>query len=70
MYNKNKYIPTIKILIEKVGISGTFFILGALYFVVMFASALYLEKPEEGYLPEKFLNKINKFRFKYDKGYK
>lgn len=50
--------PTIKILIEKVGISNTFFILGALYFVVMFASALYLEKPEEGYLPEKFKNKI------------
>lgn len=50
--------PTIKILIEKVGISGTFFILGALYFVVMFASALYLEKPEEGYLPKKFKKKI------------
>ncbi len=50
--------PTIKILIEAVGISGTFFILGALYFVVMFASALYLEKPEEGYLPKKFEKKI------------
>ena len=50
--------PTIKVLIEKVGISGTFFILGALYFVVMFASALYLEKPEEGYLPKKFQKKI------------
>lgn len=50
--------PTIKILIEKVGISGTFFILGALYFVVMFASALYLQKPEEGYLPKKFKKKI------------
>ncbi|KAB7883073.1 L-lactate MFS transporter [Poseidonibacter ostreae] len=50
--------PTIKVLIEAVGISGTFFILGALYFVVMFASALYLEKPEEGYLPKKFKKKI------------
>jgi OFA family oxalate/formate antiporter-like MFS transporter len=50
--------PTIKILIEKVGISSTFFILGALYFIVMFASALYLEKPEEGYLPKNFKNKI------------
>lgn len=50
--------PTIKILIEKVGISGTFFILGALYFVVMFASALYLQKPEDGYLPKKFKKKI------------
>jgi len=50
--------PTIKVLIEAVGISGTFFILGALYFVVMFASALYLEKPEEGYLPKNFEKKI------------
>lgn len=50
--------PTIKILIEKVGISGTFFILGALYFIVMFSSALYLQKPEEGYLPKKFKKKI------------
>ena len=50
--------PTIKILIEKVGISSTFIILGALYFVVMFASALYLQKPEEGYLPAKFKKKI------------
>ncbi len=51
--------PTIKILIEAVGISGTFFILGALYFVIMFASALYLEKPEEGYLPSKFKEKLD-----------
>lgn len=50
--------PTIKILIETVGISGTFFILGAFYFVVMFVSALYLEKPPQGYLPEKFEQKI------------
>ena len=50
--------PTIKILIEAVGISATFFILGAVYFVVMFASALYLQAPEDGYLPEKFKKKI------------
>ena len=50
--------PTIKILIEAVGISGTFFILGAVYFVIMFASALYLEKPEEGFLPKKFKEKV------------
>ena len=50
--------PTIKVLIEAVGISGTFFILGAVYFIVMFASALYLQKPEEGYLPKKFEKKI------------
>ncbi len=50
--------PTIKILIEKVGISNTFFILGAIYFVVMFLSALYLQKPEENFMPEKFKKKI------------
>ena len=50
--------PTIKILIGSVGISGTFFILGAVYFVVMFASALYLEKPHDEYMPKKFEQKI------------
>lgn len=50
--------PTIKILIGSVGISGTFFILGAVYFVVMFASALYLEKPHDEYLPKRFEQKI------------
>ncbi|MBD3830469.1 MAG: MFS transporter, partial [Arcobacter sp.] len=50
--------PTIKILIEAVGISGTFFILGASYFVIMFASALYLEKPHDEYLPKRFEQKI------------
>ena len=50
--------PTIKILIEKVGIASTFIILGAVYFVIMFLSALYLEKPEEGYLPKKFKKKL------------
>ncbi|WP_320034303.1 OFA family MFS transporter [Halarcobacter sp.] len=50
--------PTIKILIEKVGIASTFFILGIIYFVVMFLSALYLQKPEEGYMPKKFKKKV------------
>jgi OFA family oxalate/formate antiporter-like MFS transporter len=59
--------PTIKVLIEAVGISGTFFILGAVYFVVMFASALYLEKPEEGYLPEGFKKKVESGKKKIKK---
>ena len=50
--------PAIKVLIEAVGIAGTFFILGASYFVIMFASALYLEKPHDEYLPKKFEQKI------------
>lgn len=50
--------PAIKILIDLVDISGTFFILGTIYFIVMFSSALYLERPPEGYLPEGFKEKI------------
>lgn len=50
--------PTIKILIENVGIANTFFILGAIYFVVMFLSALYLQAPPKDYMPERFKQKI------------
>jgi len=50
--------PTIKVLITSIGLSSTFIVLGATYFVIMFASALYLEKPEEGYLPEGFKKKV------------
>ncbi|MDX1346758.1 MAG: OFA family MFS transporter [Thiomicrorhabdus chilensis] len=50
--------PTIKVLISSIGVSSTFIVLGAAYFVIMFASALYLEKPEEGYLPEGFKKKV------------
>ena len=59
--------PTIKILIESVGIAGTFFILGAIYFVVMFLSALYLQKPEDDYLPEGFKKKIESGKKKLKK---
>lgn len=44
--------PVMRMLIESVGIPNTFFILGAIYFIVMFASSLYLEKPPEGYHPK------------------
>ena len=50
--------PTIKILIEKVGISNTFFILGFVYFVIMSLSALYLQAPKKDYMPEKFKKKL------------
>lgn len=59
--------PTIKILIGAVGISGTFFILGATYFIVMFLSALYLEAPEKNYMPEKFKKKIEEGKKKIKK---
>ncbi|WP_309500010.1 OFA family MFS transporter [Sulfurovum sp.] len=44
--------PAIKILIDSVGISSTFYILGAIYFVIMFTAAQYLANPSEGYMPE------------------
>jgi OFA family oxalate/formate antiporter-like MFS transporter len=51
--------PTIKILISEIGVASTFITLGITYFVIMFASALYLEKPEEGYLPEGFKKQVD-----------
>lgn len=44
--------PVMASLIGSVGIPLTFFILGAVYFVVMMSSALYLERPPEGYMKE------------------
>ncbi|SFE36183.1 L-lactate MFS transporter [Alteribacillus iranensis] len=37
-------------LIQSVGIANTFYILGAIFLIVMIASALYLEKPPHGYM--------------------
>lgn len=34
------------------GIANTWFIMGAIYLVIMFASASYLERPPEGWMPE------------------
>lgn len=46
--------PAIKILIDDVGIANTFYILGSIYFTIMFLSAQYLEVPPEGYSPKNF----------------
>lgn len=46
--------PVAASLLDTVGISSTFFILGVIYFVVMTASAQYLEPPPEGWAPEGF----------------
>jgi len=46
--------PAIKILIDDVGISSTFYILGSIYFIVMLSAAQYLANPQEGYMPERF----------------
>ncbi|GGL56884.1 L-lactate MFS transporter [Halocalculus aciditolerans] len=39
-------------LIQNYGVSTAFFVLGAIYFVLMSLGASYLAKPEEGWLPE------------------
>ncbi|RKD21146.1 MFS transporter [Ammoniphilus oxalaticus] len=46
--------PIMDYLNGTVGVANTFFILGASYFVVMFLSSLYLEKPPEGWAPASF----------------
>ncbi|MCF6245404.1 MAG: OFA family MFS transporter [Sulfurovum sp.] len=46
--------PAIKLLIDAVGIPSTFYILGSIYFAVMFLAAQYLANPPEGYMPERF----------------
>lgn len=49
--------PVIQMLIGSVGIAGTFYILGSIYFAVMLASSLYLEKPPEGWMPKAMRDK-------------
>ncbi|UPT77766.1 OFA family MFS transporter [Sulfurovum sp. XGS-02] len=51
--------PAIKVLIDAVGVSSTFYILGSIYFIVMFAAAQYLANPPEGYMPAHFTAAIN-----------
>ncbi len=43
--------PVAAKLIESIGIANTFYVLGASYFVLMMSGALYIAKPEEGWLP-------------------
>jgi len=51
--------PAIKILIDAVGVSSTFYILGSIYFIIMFTAAQYLANPPEGYMPAHFTAAIN-----------
>ncbi|PSU34802.1 OFA family MFS transporter [Photobacterium lutimaris] len=44
--------PVIQALISAVGLSSTFYIMGATYFVVMLSASLYLERPPEGWKPD------------------
>ncbi|MFY0543633.1 L-lactate MFS transporter [Brevibacillus sp. H7] len=51
--------PIMNALITSVGIANTFFILGIIYFVIMFASAQYLSPPPEGWMPEGFRAQVH-----------
>ncbi|WP_242203650.1 L-lactate MFS transporter [Aestuariivivens insulae] len=46
--------PIMQSLFDAVGVSNAFYILGVIYMVLILASARYIEKPPEGYLPEGF----------------
>jgi OFA family oxalate/formate antiporter-like MFS transporter len=50
--------PIMNSLIISVGVANTFYILGVSYFIIMTLSSLYLAKPEEGWLPEGFKEKV------------
>ncbi|MFB1049848.1 OFA family MFS transporter [Paraliobacillus sp. JSM ZJ581] len=46
--------PVAQQLINSIGVSNTFFVLGISYFVVMFLASLYLEKPPKDWKPKGF----------------
>ncbi|MFB1083040.1 OFA family MFS transporter [Jeotgalibacillus sp. JSM ZJ347] len=46
--------PVMNSLITSIGIAGTFFTLGIIYFAVMFLSSLYLERPAADWAPKGF----------------
>lgn len=51
--------PIMEMLITSVGIENTFYILGASYLSIMVLSSLYLEKPQEGWMPEGYQEKLD-----------
>lgn len=56
--------PIMDALIKSAGIANTFFILGIAYFAFMTLSSLYLEKPEEGWLPAGFKENVESGKVK------
>ncbi len=51
--------PIMEMLITSVGIEQTFYILGASYLTIMVLSSLYLEKPQEGWMPAGYQEKLD-----------
>ncbi|MBM6618033.1 L-lactate MFS transporter [Bacillus suaedaesalsae] len=56
--------PIMEVLIKSVGTANTFYILGISYFIIMLLSSLYLEKPEEGWVPAGFKEKVQSGKVK------
>lgn len=46
--------PVMQSLFDAVGVSNAFYILGLIYMILILSSARYIEKPQEGYLPDGF----------------
>ena len=44
--------PVFNLIMSRISLPATFFIMGAVYMGVMYVSALYLERPPEGWMPE------------------
>ncbi|WP_456276123.1 L-lactate MFS transporter [Bacillus sp. AK128] len=51
--------PIMNYLIDGYGVAATFYTLGIVYFIIMLLSSLYLEKPEEGWMPAGFKEKVD-----------
>lgn len=52
--------PLMQTLFDRVGVSNAFYILGLLYMIIIIASATYIERPPEGYLPDGYKPGENK----------
>ena len=52
--------PIAEVLMATVGLSKTFYILGAVFFTIMFLSAQYLEKPPVGWTPTGFKENVSR----------
>jgi len=50
--------PLMAKMIESAGVANTFFVFGAVYFVIMTTASQYLAPPPEGWLPERYKAKI------------
>ncbi len=59
--------PSMQYLIANMGIAPMFYILGAVYFVLMFASSQYLAPPPEGWMPAGFQAAIDSGKKKIKK---